>query len=89
MIAKKYWIPVVLIVVLISSLVITPYLPLEWMCGTNSTEYIYHGFCLYGSGPMGWMLIVPLFSILGLALWFIVFLALLLFDKFKKRKKKK
>jgi|GEM_PF-5735973 len=87
MIAKKYWIPVALIVILISSLAITPYLPLELMCDTNNTEYKYHGVCMYGSGPGGLLLIAPVWCFIGLIIWSLIYSANWLFNKSKKRKK--
>ena len=87
MFAKKYWILAALVVVLIGSLVITPYLPLEWMCDTNNMEYVYHGFCIYGSGPMGWLALLPVLSLFGLGFWALAHSALWMFGKFRKGKK--
>ena len=85
-IVKKYWVPITLFVIFISSYVITQYTPLEWMCNTNSAEYASHGFCTYDNGPLGWLAAVPFFSIFGLVVWFLTYSIIWLMDSFKKRK---
>ncbi|MFA6907968.1 MAG: hypothetical protein WC263_04015 [Candidatus Micrarchaeia archaeon] len=89
MIAKKYWIPVALVAIFVVSLIAGHFVTYEMLCGSgdDSTECQYHHFCMCGNNMWGVLITMPALSIIGLVLWLVVFLALLLFDKFKKRKK--
>ena len=87
MIAKKYWIPAALVAIFVVFLIINFIVPVEWFCDDGTYDCHYHGNCFCGTGFWGWVAMVPFFSGMMLALWLVVFLALLLFDKFKKRKK--
>lgn len=89
MIAKKYWIPSALIVIFVASIVASHFVTDEMLCGSgdDSTECQYHHFCMCGNNIWGVVVAMPILALLGLALWAVVFAALWLFDKFKKRKK--
>ena len=87
MIIKKYWVPITLIVIMVSSTLITPYVPWELMCNANSTRYFSYGYCIYSSGPLGWLEIVPFLCVLGLVIWLLTYSAVWLLGKLKKKKK--
>ncbi|MCX6771001.1 MAG: hypothetical protein NTX79_03015 [Candidatus Micrarchaeota archaeon] len=89
MIDRKYWIPVALVAIFLASVIASHFVTDEMLCGSgdDSAECQYHHFCLCGNNIWGVLITMPALSILGLVLWLIVFLALWLFGKFKKRKK--
>jgi uncharacterized membrane protein len=88
MIAKKYWIPAALIAIFLVSVVASHFVTTEIFCsgGDDSTECKYHHFCMCGNNIWGVVVAMPILALLGLALWLVVFLALWLFGKFKKKK---
>ena len=89
MIAKKYWIPVALVVIFVVSLVINFIVPMEWFCNDGTYDCLHYHSCWCAStGVFGWLALAPSLSILGFVLWLVVFVALWLFGKFQKRKKK-
>ena len=89
MIAKKYWIPLALVAIFLASVAASFFVTTEMYCsgGDDSSECQYHHFCMCGHNIWGVLMTLPVFSLLGLALWLVVFLALWMFGKFKKAKK--